>query len=149
MAILAPRLCGASFLDLYAGVGSVGLEAWRHGAARVVFVEKVASTVRVLRQNVAAEHAQAEIFQRDAVSALRQLHGHTFDIVFLDPPYGMGEVPRCLEALAASSLLAPAATVVAEHHHKDPVPETIGPLHLTRVQKYGETVLSFYVRPAE
>ncbi|HEY4001555.1 MAG TPA: RsmD family RNA methyltransferase [Candidatus Xenobia bacterium] len=140
--ILKTRLPGCSFLDLYAGVGAVGLEAWEAGAARVVLVEKSSVALRVLRENVRSTGATAEVVPKDVVSALRGLAGQNFDIVFLDPPYGMREIPRALEHV--EPVLAPEGIVVAEHHHKDPVPESVARLKRTRVQKYGETLLSFY-----
>ena len=142
--ILQSRLEGASFLDLYAGVGAVGIEALDHGAAHVLLVEKSPAALRVLRENARSCGPAARVQQRDAVAAVRSLAGRQFDIIFLDPPYGKGEVPRSLEALGLACILAPQGVVVAEHHHKDLVPEACGALHRFRREKYGETVLSFY-----
>ncbi|MHB2017905.1 MAG: 16S rRNA (guanine(966)-N(2))-methyltransferase RsmD [Candidatus Xenobia bacterium] len=142
MNILRERLPGASFLDLYAGVGSVGIEAHALGAGRVVLVEKDPKAMRVLREN--AQGLPVEPRQRPALAALKELAGQQFDVIFMDPPYGKGDVPRTLQGLVEGRLLAPGGLVVAEHHHKDETPEQVGPLRRHRVQRYGETALSFY-----
>jgi 16S rRNA (guanine966-N2)-methyltransferase len=83
--ILAPRIAGVVFADLYAGTGAVGIEALSRGASRAVFLEQNRAAVNVLRQNLKSLdlEARAQVLQ-GRVSAL--LGRITADIVFLDPP---------------------------------------------------------------
>src|SRR5580658_9227975 len=93
--VLAPRISGASFLDLYAGSGAVGIEAISRGASRVAFVERDPAAARVLRGNLESLHI-SEGFRVHAGSVKTFLQKRAADagpkpdpndIVFLDPPY--------------------------------------------------------------
>jgi 16S rRNA (guanine966-N2)-methyltransferase len=92
--VIAPRLEGAAFLDLYAGSGAVGLEALSRGARSVVFVERAPAALKVLRGNLTAL-AVREGFRVEARSVGAFLHPSAnsspkqerYEVVFLDPPY--------------------------------------------------------------
>ncbi len=152
--VLAPRIEGARFLDLYAGSGAVGIEGLSRGAAEVVFVERAAAALKVLRGNLAGL-GLAGRFRIVAgsvggfVRAPEQ--GGRFDVVFLDPPYdAAGEYEAVLGALGgrAAGLLAEGAVVVAERRRKDRLADRYGGLGRTRLLEQGDTGLSFYaVKP--
>lgn len=146
--VLQPVVSGCAFLDLFAGSGAVGIEALSRGAARAVFVEQAAAHLQVLAQNLATTGlaGRAELLRRDALQAVALLarRQETFDLVFLDPPYGQGLVPATLAALAEHGLVAPGGLVICEHHRKDLVPGQAGVLVRCREVVFGETVLSFY-----
>lgn len=150
--VLQPRLPGATVLDLFAGSGSIGLEALSRGAARCTFVELEAPHIQVLQENLAAtrlaEEAEVAVLRRDVLRAIPELggRGEAYDIIFVDPPYGRDLVPPVLERLAATALLAPDGVVVAHHHHKDPAPEQAGDLLRYRQLHFGEIAISFYRR---
>ena len=99
--ILAPEMSGADFLDLFAGTGSVGLEALSRGAGRATFVESDRRHLAVLRENVAAVAAggRAEVVASDAYRWLGNYSGPGFSIAFADPPYALGAVPKVLSEL--------------------------------------------------
>lgn len=98
MQMLAGRLVGASFLDLFAGSGGVGLEALSRGAARCDFVENNPSALHSLKANVAAlrVRARSRIFKRDVIPFVQALPPDAYDIAFVDPPYGSGKLDRVL-----------------------------------------------------
>jgi 16S rRNA (guanine966-N2)-methyltransferase len=105
---------GARVLDVFAGTGALGLEALSRGAASACFVESDPVALRVLRANVAACKAgdRTEISAVDVFSVGR---GRApAGLVFLDPPYGQGLIPRALRRLAESGWIAVGALVVAE-----------------------------------
>jgi 16S rRNA (guanine966-N2)-methyltransferase len=146
--VLAPRIEGAVFLDLYAGSGAVGMEALSRGAARVVFVEKAAPALKVLQANL-ARLAITEGFEVNAgsVSAFLRRGGAGFDVVFLDPPYDAeAEYAATLGMLggAARALLNERALVVAEHRRKEKLNASYGALTRTRLLEQGDAALSFY-----
>jgi 16S rRNA (guanine(966)-N(2))-methyltransferase RsmD len=148
--VLAPRIEGAAFLDLYAGSGAVGIEALSRGAARVEFVERAAPALRTLRANL-ARLAIASGFRIEAGSvsaALRKTKpGTVFDVVFLDPPYdAAGEYAATLGLLggAGATLLAANALVIAEHRRKERLEDAYGLLKRTRLLEQGDAALSFY-----
>ena len=91
-AVLADRVQGARFLDLYAGTGAVGLEALSRGARSAVFVEKSRNAGRLIGKNIASfelSTERAELVTRAAATAIRELErrGETFDIAWVDPPF--------------------------------------------------------------
>lgn len=115
--ILAPRLEGAYFLDLFAGTGQIGLEAISRGSAYCVFVDNQKKACEVIADNIAFTKLgdQCRLMQTDACSALRQLEGkYRFDLIFLDPPYRQNLEAEVLAYLADSSLLKEQALVIVE-----------------------------------
>ncbi|RKP49220.1 16S rRNA (guanine(966)-N(2))-methyltransferase RsmD [Trinickia fusca] len=95
---LGQRLDGQRCLDLFAGSGALGFEAASRGAARVVMVERNARAARQLRENQARLAARAiEIAEADALRLAENLAPGSFDVVFLDPPFGDGVLARALE----------------------------------------------------
>jgi 16S rRNA (guanine(966)-N(2))-methyltransferase RsmD len=149
--VLAPRIAGSTFLDLYAGSGAVGIEALSRGAECVVFVERAPAALKVLRTNLARLGLTTGFsLQSGSVGAhLRRAlgAGQRFDVVFLDPPYDADEeYATALGALGGvvSGLLAEGAIVIAEHRRKDQLEERYGVLVRARLLQQGDATLSFY-----
>lgn len=148
--VLAPRMKDATFLDLYAGSGAVGIEALSRGAAQVTFVERVPTALKVMRGNL-EKLGVREGFRIEAsnVAAYLRRAGveRGFDVVFLDPPYDAAdEYGMALGLLggAAMGLLAEGAVVIAEHRRKETLNEEYGSLQRTRLLLQGDAALSFY-----
>ena len=94
--VLAPRIAGARFLDLYAGSGAIALEALSRGAERVEMVEKAPGAGKVLRGNFVRLGVRSgfHLHECSVAAALRRMaqqqaktNGAGFDLIFLDPPY--------------------------------------------------------------
>lgn len=147
--VLAPKIAGSLFLDLYAGSGAVGIEALSRGARQVYFVETGRVAARVLRRNLEslAISEGFEVIERDVSQALRLLDSQSVvaDVIFLDPPYEQqSEYDQVLGFLSQSRILAEGSRVVAEHDkHFDPG-DRVGALERYRTLKQGDAVLSFY-----
>ena len=156
--ILAPRMDGCRFADLYAGSGAVGIEAISRGAAHVWFTEKAPPALAAIRANLKAlriaqgfaieERGTGALLERLAESAEAGRPGELLDIVYLDPPWeAEAEYARTLELLGSArgrAMLAPGALVVAEHSSKSPLAERFGDLVQTRTRMQGDAALSFY-----
>ena len=150
--VLAPRIEGARFLDLYAGSGAVGMEAVSRGAAHVTFVERAPAALKTLRA-ILDRLGVTEGFGIHAGSVgsflRRSKAGATgFDVVFLDPPYDAVEEYKTTLGLlggAAAGLLAEGAVVIAEHRRKQRLEDRYGALERTRLLEQGDAALSFYV----
>jgi len=138
--VLAPRISGAAFLDLYAGCGAVGIEALSRGAARAVFVEKHPGAARVIRENLASLGLsdRARVICARAAS---QWTGTETDIVFLDPPYDAE--PEYETVLAPLGDAAP-PLVIAQHAARLALKESYGRLRRARVLRQGDNALSFF-----
>ena len=164
--ILAARIAGARFLDLYAGTGAVGIEALSRGAAFVLFAEAARPAAAAIRLNLQALGVAAgwTLEERKVEAVLDRLllrvgsragdsagGGARFDLVYLDPPYADSLACSSTLGLLGSSrgrlLLAPGALVVAEHGSKVSLPDSFGVLRQTRTLKQGDAALSFYAVP--
>jgi 16S rRNA (guanine966-N2)-methyltransferase len=136
----------ARVLDLFAGSGALGIEALSRGAAAAVFVEREATAVRALRENL-AQLALAEpvavVRPIDAERALRTARRaqETYDLVFIDPPYAraQGLGPRLTAELPP--LLAPGARVVLESSRRAPL---VLDLPVQRQRRYGDTSITIH-----
>ena len=149
--VVAARMPGSVWIDLFAGTGAIGIEAISRGARTVYFVESAKRAARTIRDNLAALKIEEgfEIIEREAPIALRLLDSQAVacDFCFLDPPYRkMGDYEQVLDLLAQSHLLSPESLVIAEHDkHFDPA-DQFGSLRRQRKLKQGDSVLSFYRR---
>ncbi len=142
---LGDRVVDAQVLDLYAGSGSLGLEALSRGARSVVFVEKGREAVSVLRRNVTAVDLGGDIFAGDVLSYLGRAD-RPFDLVFVDPPYDLslasvGEVLACLERR-----LAPGAMVVLHRRAGEEPPRVPAGLVPVDERRYGDSRLWRYLK---
>jgi len=150
-AILEPELEDARVLDLFAGAGTLGIEALSRGASRATFVERGAEANKALRRNLATTHFadRSEVVAANVIAYLESRPRGPFDIVFCDPPFAdvaMAEVTLGHEALR--SAVAPDGLVVARAHGKH-VPAVPAFAHVVRVKKIGEEKLLFlrYIDP--
>lgn len=137
------QLEGVSVLDLYAGSGAVGLEAASRGAAPVLLVEHDRPTAKLIQSNAATAGLKAEVRAAKAETFVAE-DGAAFDLVFLDPPYGVTtEAVETLLGGLAGGRLTPRGLVVLERSSRDRAPEW--PEAFTDVwdRRYGETTLYF------
>lgn len=146
--MLGEKIKDSRVLDVFAGTGSLGIEALSRGAAQAVFVDNSPRSVHCVRENLmrARLTEQATVLQRDAWHALQQLAGASrrFDIIFCDPPYNKGLAAKALAAVDALDLLTPAGLLVVEHSQHEAMAEKTARLKKVRAVKYGETLLSVY-----
>jgi 16S rRNA (guanine966-N2)-methyltransferase len=147
---LVPVTEGASFLDLYAGTGSVGLEALSRGARRVVFVEKDLNAARILRRNIQELGYQDKtaVLEKDVLEALPALAAkeRPFDVIFVDPPYFQGLIEPTMRVIIAclvteDMLLAREGWLLVKHSHKEILTWPAG-FTLWKTRRYGQTCLT-------
>ena len=138
--VLAPRIAGTTFADVYAGTGAVGIEALSRGASKAIFVEQSHAAVRVIRENLRelGIGTRAEVRQDRATAMLSKIGA---DIVFLDPPYRLEREYELVLTLLGDN---PPALVIAQHAPRLKLKENYGALHRTRVLRHGDNALSFY-----
>jgi 16S rRNA (guanine(966)-N(2))-methyltransferase RsmD len=154
--ILAPRVEGCRFVDLYAGTGAVGIEALSRGASHVWFAENAEPALASLRQNLSALKINQDFTLEDrGVGAMLQLLSkltQPIDLVYLDPPYeAEDEYSGTLNFFGSArgrEILAPDAVVIAEHGSKTKLALRYGALEPTRLLKQGDAALSFFAFPA-
>lgn len=137
---------GRTVLDLFAGAGTLGIEALSRGARAAVFVDPARAARDAIVENLAATGLVGEVLTMPADRAIKQLgaSGRRFDRVFLDPPYGQGWIARTLVALDAADLVVDGGWVVVEHGRGEPAAETIGRFSRELSRRYGDTQIALY-----
>jgi 16S rRNA (guanine(966)-N(2))-methyltransferase RsmD len=154
--ILAPRLNGCRFVDLYAGTGAVGIEALSRGAEHVWFAENAPPALASLRQNLSALKINRGFTLEDrGVGAMLQRLGklqESIDLIYLDPPYEAEDeysgTLNLLGSIRGREILVPHALVIAEHSSKAKLAMRYGALEHTRLVKQGDAALSFFALEA-
>lgn len=124
---LRNEVVGARCLDLFAGSGVLGLEALSRGALHATFVEKSATAAQLIRDCLTTFGGSGVVIETDAARWLSQstpaaasqqdpagVRARQFDLVFLDPPFGQGWLPRILEALQGGGWVASGALIYLE-----------------------------------
>jgi 16S rRNA (guanine(966)-N(2))-methyltransferase RsmD len=144
--ILGNEVVGARVLDLFAGTGSVGIEALSRGAERAVFVEKRSQATRIIRANLRRTRleAHARIVKADV---FRFLAGEPepYDLIYIAPPQYQGLWSKALLALEANSRwLHQEGLVVVQIFPKELKFLALPTLRLVDQRKYGSTLLCFY-----
>ncbi len=141
-------IVGARVLDLYAGSGALGLEAASRGAAVVRLVERGGPGTAVCRANAAAVLARAPRGATPSVEVSGRLvqsfltsNPDTWDLVFLDPPYDLGETELAENLAALAARLAPDAVLCVERSSRSPEPTWPPGIDFDRRTDYGDTTL--------
>lgn len=146
--IIREKIEGAIFVDLYAGTGTIGLEALSRGAGKVMFVEPDQLRFRTIRENADkfGFRERASVVKGRAYEFLKKLSvgKASFDIFFLDPPYHSGEISKVLPLIGEKGLLKEDGIVIVEHFFKKTLPEITGKLKIDRRYRYGDTMLTLY-----
>ena len=150
---VGPNLVGLSFLDLFAGTGSMGIEALSRGADKVVFVEHnsqaqflISRNLEKCRMTLDNQTERWELIKLDALRGLSVLNekGFLFDLVYVDPPFGENLYPSYLSLLSNSEILKEEAWVIVEHFHKNELCESYGRLKTFKDRRLGDSCLSFF-----
>ena len=152
--ILSSEVKDARFLDLFAGTGSVGIEALSRGAAHATFIEMNHKILQLIRENlqITGLADRAEVLHNDAFKFLQTNHQRIYDIIYIAPPQYEELAARALALLDSSTLWANEALAIVQIHPKErPGVAAVECKHfeLTDERRYGSTLLMFYrQRPA-
>ncbi|MEN8199194.1 MAG: 16S rRNA (guanine(966)-N(2))-methyltransferase RsmD [Thermodesulfobacteriota bacterium] len=155
--IIGSRVLSARVLDLFAGTGALGLEAFSRGAALVVFVDNSHKAIDIIKRNCLTCMQGMDVPSGDEPLLLKHDlrrglnlkladHGVTapFDLIFLDPPYGCGLAESSLQRLDRSDLYVENSLVIVEEESGAELPETFTNLVLVDQRRYGDTGFWFY-----
>ena len=146
--ILREVIEGARVLDLFAGSGSLGIEALSCGAKEALFIDIKKASIDAIRKNLNAFKLKiyGDIVLKDALKAVKDLHsrGVLFDLIFVDPPYYKGLLKKALQALDKYDILAPSGYLVGFCYSKDEFVERSENFSLILQKNYGQTSLIIY-----
>lgn len=134
------------FVDLFAGSGSLGLEAISRGAAKCYFNEGNRKNYKILMQNVEGCKAmdRAVVTNSDFRKFIMTI-GEPVDVVIMDPPYEAGYYDDAFELLLNQGVLDEGSIVVAEHLYDNVLPESYGNLRRIKCKKYGTIGVDVYL----
>jgi 16S rRNA (guanine(966)-N(2))-methyltransferase RsmD len=144
--ILGPAIAGQLFLDLFAGTGSVGIEALSRGCAHAIFVEREPRALAGIRHNleITGLLVRAEVIRGDVFAYLRG-PASPFGIIFAGPPQWLGLWPRAVSLIDRHpGWLADGATVVAQHDPAEATPLALANLRQTDERTYGRVRFTFF-----
>ena len=147
--VLPPRILqDARVLDLFAGTGSLGIEALSRGAAWADFVEKNRRQYQVLRGNLESTgfRDQSTVYCADAGRMIGNLPG-PYQLILLDPPYKMERLDEFMASLGATpGLVDESGMVVVGHSRHMSLATEYGELNLTSRRRYGDNSVDFYLK---
>lgn len=146
---LLGSLEGKTFLDLFAGSGSVALEAASRGAREVCFIEKNKSLVEVIKKNIRTFCLDKtyRIIDKDIESGLHDLYkkNYLFDVIFADPPYNRDLINVTLRALGKYKVLHNDGVLVIQHSIKESFDKAVNDkIYQIDQRKYGDNALTFF-----
>lgn len=146
--ILGHRIVGCSFLDLFAGSGSLGIEALSRGADIAIFVDASFQCVKTIKENLSLTKLQdqGKVYRADCLKFLRDNHDTHFDIVCIDPPYSKGLIEPVLDILPSSGAFTSETLFIIERRKRDLLNLHLRPfIRQTDERIFGDTVLTFFV----
>jgi 16S rRNA (guanine(966)-N(2))-methyltransferase RsmD len=150
--MLGERVAGARVLDLFAGSGSLGLEALSWGALHAVFVDRGREATRIIQENLdkLGMGDRGTVIRCEVLDYLRKSHSteRAFDLIFIDPPYKIDVNYReeILKRLADGGFLGPCAVLVMEAPLRSSIPGAPQGLSFRERRKYGETAVDVYMQ---
>jgi len=146
--IIAAILEDSRVLDVFAGTGSLGIEALSRGAGSAVFIDRSVQCCEVIRENLAHTKlaSKAEVYAMDFASGIEKLNrdGCKFDIIIMDPPYNKKFIQEALKLLTKNDIMEDDGIIVTEHSIMDDLPDAVGRFTAIDSRKYGDTKITIY-----
>ncbi len=147
--ILGHHLRGEKVLDLFAGTGSLGIEALSRGAAWALFIDYSPKAIELVGKNLKLCGLETEgvVLRKDLLKGFPRRHRlleEKVDLVFVDPPYRKGILLPVLEELSQRNMLGSPATVVAQSEQREVLPPRVSSLDMVKSRIYGETRITLY-----
>ncbi|MBQ8151590.1 MAG: 16S rRNA (guanine(966)-N(2))-methyltransferase RsmD [Firmicutes bacterium] len=143
--ILTNDIWGARVLDLFAGTGSLGIEALSRGASECVFADQSRESIRIIKNNIAHCGAgEKSVVVTGDFRRVLMSQRKPFDIILLDPPYGKGMMEDCFRLIGENQLLSDGGLIVAEHRREETLPDEFHGYKKVKERRYGIVMLSIY-----
>ena len=144
--IVADRITGARFLDLFAGSGIFSFEAVSRGAVAALAIDSMRAHTAAIDRAAKDLDVPVRTLTADALAGINRLGGEVFDVIYADPPYAFAGYDALLDALDTAPVLADGALVAIEHRRRtEPLTATTDRLHFQRRAEYGEVWISFFI----
>lgn len=137
---------GLRVLDLFAGSGALAIEALSRGAANACLVEKNPDAIKVIHDNIekCQLSGKTKVVNKEAFATLQRLPPESFNLIFLDPPYGKNMALQAINAIDELGLLGNNGFICAETGSNEELPVQVGHLHRIDRRQYGAVMINFY-----
>ena len=139
---------GKTVLDLFAGSGSLGIEAISNGAKEATFIDLAKRAILAIKRNISSLKIEDVTMAKlaNSLDIIRDfsVYKKQFDLVFLDPPYHGQDLIKALQMLGEYDILARSGYVIAFCYLKDDFIEESGNISLILKKKYGQTIVLIY-----
>ena len=147
--LIGHHLTGEKVLDLFAGTGSLGIEALSRGAAWALFIDHSPKAIDLIVRNLklCGLEAQGFALRKDLLKGFPRRHRlleEKMDLVFVDPPYRKGMILPVLEELSNLRILGSPATLGAQSEQKEVLPPRVSSLDTVKSRIYGDTRITLY-----
>ncbi len=146
--ILGFKVVEADFLDVFAGTGAIGIEAFSRGAKRVTFIDNNKKGIKIIQDNLKKINKvdSYEILNIDFLKAIKNMdmQNNKFDIIFLDPPYNKQYVEKSLLAFDKTILLKKDSLLIVQHDIHEKAQINLQNLFFVKEKKYGKSLLSIF-----
>lgn len=142
--IIQNDVVGSKFLDLFAGSGSIGIEAISRGAEQVVFADNNKESLAIVRKNLEMLKEQSQVINGSFEYVLARLKGGNFDIIYLDPPFAYTDIANILGLIAENNVLADSGIVIYESLYNAKAEKQVEGFNLVKSKKYGTISIDIY-----
>lgn len=144
--ILAGYIENSRVLDLFAGTGSLGIEALSRDANEVVFVEQHKKSIEIIRKNLEKLKViePTQIIAKDVISYLKKYSGEPFDIIFADPPFTQEMAHDVMLAAASAPIFHSGTIMTIESGRREKIDDDYGTIVRYDVREFGDKFLSFF-----
>lgn len=147
--VIGPFFTEGYCLDLFAGSGSLGVEAISRGMEHAIFVDKHPKAIQTIQHNTKSLHItdKTEIFRTDAFRAVNAVAKRNikFNLILLDPPYGKVNYEKLLKQICKLEILEEGGIIYCEYDKTEKLPQSIDGLKLVKEESYGKTIgISIY-----
>lgn len=147
--VIGSDIADASVLDLFAGSGSVGVEALSRKASKVVFIDKSAEAIKIIKENLnnCGFVKGFEVYKNDVFRAidLLQRRGEKFDYIYIDPPFTCEDIfPKVMNTIGKTDILAEKGIIIIRTPRKMSLKTRVNRIEQYRISEYGESSLHYY-----
>lgn len=146
--ILSTKPSGSIVLDVFAGTGSLGLEAVSRGAKECHLIDLNKDSFKALEENVKnlSFGEKCFLYNEDCYNVLKKIgsKGKKFDLIFIDAPYSKEMIPPAMDLIQSYNLLSKDGIIVTKIDTKEEVYLGNETIHISDKRKYGNTTVIFY-----
>lgn len=144
--IIGFDIIDAVCVDLFAGTGSLGIEALSRGAGKCYFGDHAGESIKIIKDNIEMCRAwdYSVVIHGDYQKTLSRIEGPV-DIVFLDPPYSKHIFENIMKIIRENNIMADGGMIICEHDKNSEMEDEIYGFTKTKERRYGKVVLSFYI----